>query len=71
MGTEMYISNDRLSRRAADLERFARRQGLDLGALPPADRPAARIGRIATRLGIDLVRAFDLDRELTDPARAN
>lgn len=65
----MYVSREALCRRAAELERFARQRGIEFADLPRLDKPAARIGLLATRLGIDLHRAFDLDRGFAEPER--
>ena len=63
----MYVSRKALAERAAELERYARRKGLDLTNESRFQGPVARIGRLATRLGIDLGQAFDLERSVTDP----
>lgn len=63
----MYVSRKALSERAAELERYARQKGLILGSESAAGGPVARIGHLATRLGIDLKQAFDMEAPLVDP----
>jgi hypothetical protein len=63
----MYVSGTALRERAAELERFAREKGLDLSEMPRREKPVARIGRLATKLGIDLKLAFDMERPFPDP----
>lgn len=58
----MYISEQALTRRAAELERVAQQMGLEVPNGMRTIGPIARIGHLATRLGIDLCQAFDLER---------
>ena len=58
-----------LTRRASELESYARQKGLDLSDEPPLAGPVVRIGRLADRLGIDLHVAFDMERDLAEVCR--